>query len=289
MDSVSNMILAGGLMIVMLGMGLSLVLDDFRRVVKYPKAIFIGMLFQLILLPLAGFALALFFRVRPEIAVGIMILAACPGGPTSNLISHLARADVALSVSMTAISSLITVFTIPFIVNFALMNFMDQNQVIRLDFLETVAQISMIVIIPVVIGMFIRHFFPETSNRLGKPVRIASGLILMVIILGVIAKEKDVLPAYFAEAGIIALTLNVLMMTAGFYSSRGLKLARDQAASISIETGIQNGTLALAIAGGLLSNTAFAIAPAVYSIIMFFTGFYMIYRGTRRLPVREVA
>lgn len=276
-------------MLIMWGMGLSLVVDDFKRVARYPKAVVIGLVVQLILLPLVGFLLCWLFGVRPEIAVGLMILAACPGGPTSNLISHLSRADVALSVSLTAISSLITVFTIPIIVNYALMTFMDQTQVIRLDFLETVMEISLVVIVPVALGMLMRRYYPGLSHRLGKPVRIASGLILMLIILGVIIKEKDVLPAYFAEAGIIAFVLNVLMMALGYSISRSFRLSPPQAMSISIETGIQNGTLALAIAGGLLKSTAFAIAPAVYSVIMFFTGFVMIYLGMKILPASEPA
>src|SRR5690625_340211 len=246
MDSISNMILAGGLMLIMWGMGLSLVIDDFKRVARYPKAVVIGLVVQLILLPLVGFLLCWLFGVRPEIAVGLMILAACPGGPTSNLISHLSRADVALSVSLTAISSLITVFTIPLIVNYA---FMYRTEVIRLDFLESVLEISLVVIVPVALGMLMRRYYPALSHRLAKPVRIASGLILMLIILGVIIKEKEVLPAYFAEVGIIALTLNVLMMALGYLIGRGFRLSAPQSMSISIVTGIKSGTLALAIAG----------------------------------------
>lgn len=287
MDSVSNMILAIGLMLVMWGMGLSLVTDDFKRVVRYPKAVVIGLICQLILIPLVGYILAISFGVRPEIAVGIMVLAACPGGPTSNLISHLSRADVALSVSLTAISSLITVFTIPLIVNFALMQFMDRTEVIRLNFIDSIIQISTVVVIPVALGMMVRRFYPKLAFRLNKPVKIASGVILMIIILGVILKEKDVLPGYFAETGLIALTLNVSMILIGFFISRLFKLSLQQATSISIETGIQNGTLALAISGGMLHNTAFSIAPAVYSVIMFLTGFVFIYWGSKRLPRPE--
>lgn len=285
MDGISNLILTVGLMLVMWGMGLSLVIDDFKRVVKYPKAVAIGVICQLVLIPVVGYILIILFGVRPEIAVGIMILSASPGGPTSNLISHLARADVALSVSMTAISSLVTVFTIPIIVNFALQSFMDISEMIRLDFIDSVIQISAVVVIPIALGMLVRHFFPKTAHKFGQPVKIASGLILAIIIIGIIVKEKDVMPQYFAEAGMIALSLNVIMMLLGFYVGRIARLPSNQAVSISIETGIQNGTLALAIAGGMLNNTTFAIAPAVYSVIMFLTGFIVIYLGSRYLPV----
>lgn len=284
MDNISNMILAVALMLVMWGMGLSLVIDDFKRVVKYPKAILIGLFCQLILLPLIAYGLVVAMGVPPEIGIGVMILAACPGGPTSNLISHLARADTALSVSLTAISSVVTVVTIPVIVNLSLRALMDQTHMIHLDFLETIIRISIVVLIPVGAGMAVRHYRPSIAQRMGKTVRISSGIILILIILGVVIKEKDVLPGYFVDSGLISLMLNVLTMGVGFAMARVFHLSAVQATSISIESGIQNGTLALAIAGGLLNNTAFAIAPAVYSLIMFFTGGFVIYWGIRNLP-----
>lgn len=289
MDSISNLILAVGLMLVMWGMGLSLILDDFKRVVRYPKAIAIGLVSQLILLPLIAYGLVILLKVPAEIAIGVMILAACPGGATSNLITHLSRADAALSVSLTAITSIITVVTIPLIVNFAMESFLDQSQMIQLNFLETIMKISMIVLVPVVLGMTVRHFWSGFAHRLGKPVRIASAVILMLIIVGVIIKEKDVLPGYFVDAGIVSLLLNIITILVGFSLGRIFKLTPQQATSISIESGMQNGTLALAIAGGLLNNAAFAIAPAVYSIIMFFTAGLIIYWGVNNLPVPKTS
>ncbi|MBY5958839.1 bile acid:sodium symporter family protein [Membranicola marinus] len=284
MDSISNLILAIGLMLVMWGMGLSLVVDDFKRVVRYPKAMVIGLVSQLVLLPLIGYALVLLMNVPAEIAVGVMILAACPGGATSNLITHLSRADAALSVSLTAVTSVITVVTIPLIVNFAMESFLDQSEMIRLDFLETIVKISMIVLIPVALGMTVRHFWPHVANKLGKTVRIASAAILILIIVGVVIKEKDVLPGYFVDAGIVSLLLNITTILVGFFLGRVFSLSPQQSTSISIESGMQNGTLALAVAGGLLNNAAFAIAPAVYSIIMFFTAGMIIYWGVNNLP-----
>ena len=157
MEKISTIILAMSLIVIMLGMGLSLTFKDFRRVILYPKAIFVGLVNQLILLPLIGFGVASTLNLSPEIAVGIMILAACPGGPTSNLISHLAKGDLALSVTLTALSSLITILTIPFIVNFALSHFLEQGQLVELNILETIAQIFIIVVVPVTVGMLIRH------------------------------------------------------------------------------------------------------------------------------------
>ena len=149
MDKVSTIILASSLIIIMLGMGLSLVIDDFKRIILYPKAIMVGMVNQLILLPIIGFTIAVLFPLKPEISIGIMILAASPGGPTSNLIAHLAKGDTALSVTLTALSSFITILSIPLIVNFALVHFLDEGQMIHLDWLETVIQILVIIIIPI--------------------------------------------------------------------------------------------------------------------------------------------
>ena len=281
MDQLSTIILAASLIIIMLGMGLSLTFGDFRRVLLYPKAIVIGLINQIILLPLIGLSIAVLFKLPPDIAVGVMILAACPGGPTSNLISHLAKADLALSVSLTALSSLITILTIPFIISFALGHFTDAGQEIALNIPATIAQIFIIVVIPILIGMAIRKYAPVFAKRMGKPVRIASGLVLLLIIVGLVLKEKDNFASYVKQAGLATLILNVVTMLVGFYAARLFKLGRAQATAIAIESGIQNGTLAISIAVVLLNNTAFAIAPAVYSLLMFFTGGFVIYIGNK--------
>lgn len=282
MDSLSTYFLAGALFIIMLGMGLSLRIDDFRRTIYYPKAIFIGLINQLVLLPLVGFGITMLFTLEPEIGVGIMILAACPGGPTSNLISHLAKGDLALSVTLTALSSLIVILTIPFIVNFGLLTFLNTEQDIQLNVPATIGQIAIIVVIPVLVGMLIRHKNELFALKMAKPVRIGSAIVLMLIILGLIFKEKDNFASYFEQAGLATFALNVVTMILGYVSARIFLLKKEQAISIAIESGIQNGTLAITIAVVLLDNATFAIAPAVYSIIMFFTGAAMIYIGSRK-------
>jgi len=271
----------------MLGMGLSLVFDDFKRILLYPKAILVGLTNQLIVLPLIGFGIALAFPLQPEIAIGIMILAACPGGPTSNLISHLAKADVALSVSLTAISSFVTILTIPFIVNFALVHFLDEGKIIKLDVVQTIIQIFAIIVIPITIGMFIRKYKPNFSAKMAKPVRIASGIVLFLVISGLVIKQKEDLIPYLKQAGIVALLLNVLTMTTGYLSAKLFKLKSKSALSISIESGIQNGTLAITVAVVLLNNADYAIAPAIYSLIMFFTGGAVIYLGLRKSKAKS--
>lgn len=282
MDKVSTIILASSLIIIMLGMGLSLVIDDFKRIIVYPKAILVGLTNQLIILPIIGFVIALIFPLKPEIAIGIMILAACPGGPTSNLIAHLAKGDTALSVTLTALSSFITILTIPFIVNFALIHFLEEGQMIRLDVVETIIRIFAIIIIPISIGMIIRRYKESFALMMAKPVRTASGIVIALVIIGIVIKEKENFISYFQQAGIAALVLNVATMAVGYYSSKIFKIIDKRAISISIESGIQNGTLAITIAVVLLGNTAFAITPAVYSLIMFFTGGAVIYLGIKK-------
>ncbi|MFY0644250.1 MAG: bile acid:sodium symporter family protein [Bacteroidia bacterium] len=281
MDNLSTIILAASLVIIMLGMGLSLTLADFKRVLLYPKAILIGIINQIVLLPLIGFGLVSVLDVPPEIAIGIMILAACPGGPTSNLISHLAKADLALSVTLTAMSSLITIITIPFIINFSLIHFVEEGQMIQLNVLETIAQILIIVVIPISIGMVIKDKRDDFAKRMAKPVRVASGFVLALVILGIILKEKDNFISYFEQAGHAALVLNILTMAAGYFTAKWAKLPLRQMRSISIESGIQNGTLAITIAVVLLDSSSYAIAPAVYSLIMFVTGAAVIWMGNR--------
>ena len=282
MDQLSAIILAGSLTIIMLGMGLSLTFADFKRIFVYPKAVFIGLGNQLIILPLVGVGVAVVFPLRPEVAVGIMILAACPGGPTSNLIAHLAKGDTALSVTLTSLSSFVTIISIPFIVNFALVHFLDQGQIIKLDILQTIIQIFVIIVIPVTIGMVIRYYKNDFANKMAKPVRIASGIVMALVIIGLFIKERENFIPYFKDSGLATLTLNIVTMLIGFLSALLFKIKRKAALSISIESGIQNGTLAITIAVVLLNNSEFAIAPAIYSLLMFFTGGAVIYLGLRQ-------
>ncbi len=271
MDSVSNVILALSLIIIMFGMGLSLSLRDFSFVFLRPKAIIIGLICQLIFLPIVGFALIEIFTLQPDIAIGIIILAACPGGPTSNLITHLANGDTALSVSMTAACSLITLLTIPFIVNLGLQEVLGSGTLIQLNILQTILQVFIVVIAPVALGMLLKSKRPKFSFRMQKPVKRASGIFFVVVLLAVIIKERQLLFSSLNEAGLVTLTLNLVTMAIGYGLAYLFKLSLKQRISITIEGGIQNGTLGISIATILLNDTAYAIAPAVYGIIMFLT------------------
>jgi BASS family bile acid:Na+ symporter len=282
MDRISTLILASSLIIIMFGMGLSLVADDFKRVFVAPKAILVGLFNQIIALPAVGFFLIYLFPLQPEIAIGVIILAACPGGPTSNLITHLAKGDTALSVSLTAISSFITLVTIPFVINLGLKTILGQGTEIQLNVIETIAQVFVIVIVPVTLGMWIRAKKSSFAIRMERPVRIASAVVFVLVLAGVILKERANLVSYFEQAGYVSLALNLITMLLGLLLAYLLRLPFKQGVSISIESGIQNGTLAITIATVLLGSTTYAIAPAIYSLIMFLTGTLIIFWSIRK-------
>lgn len=286
---ITEIFLPVALFVIMLGMGLSLTLNDFRRVVIFPRATFIGLAGQLILLPVVAFATLQFFELPPALAVGVMLLAVCPGGPTSNLISNLARADLALSITLTALSSLITVFTIPILLNLAMEHFMGEGKYVQLPVVGTMLQIIVITIIPVTVGMLVRWKFPNAADRAEQPVKVASAIFITLVIIGVIIREKDNLAGYFIEVGITMLLINIVIMAASYGVSALFKLGHRQCSTISIECGIQNGTLAIAIATGatLLNNSQMSIPAAVYSLLMFVTGGVAIYLFRRKSMDRE--
>jgi len=269
---IGTIILAISLVIIMFGMGLSLVKNDFIRLSQHPKAIIVGLVNQIILLPIIAFVLISIFNVGTDIAIGVMILAACPGGPTSNLITYLAKGDTGLSISLTTANSLITIFTIPFVVDFALTQFLDADEMVQIDKLQTVIQIFVIVVIPVSLGMALKSVNPIFADKMNKPVKIASAVVLFLVIIGLVLKKKEHLIPYLQQAGFTTLALNITTMLIGLLTAKIAKLNLAQSITISIESGIQNGTMAIAIASGILMNDNFAIAPAIYSLIMFFTG-----------------
>lgn len=256
--------------IIMLGLGLSLTLDDFKRVAKYPKAVTVALICQMALLPAVCFFLVSAFGLDPALAVGLMLLAASPGGATANLYSHLSDGDVALNISLTAINSVLTLFTLPLIVNFSLDYFMDSGQYVPMQF-SKVLEVFGIVLIPVTIGMFIKQKFATFAVRMEKPVKIASALILLIIIVSVTIREKQLLADYFAIIGLPVLLFNLLSLACGYFIPRLLNIEKRQAIAIGMEIGIHNGTLAIYIALSVLANSSMSVPPAIYSLLMFFT------------------
>ncbi len=258
--------------IIMLGLGLSLTIADFRRVILYPKAVFVGLLCQTLLLPAACYGIAKGFGLPPALAVGLMLLAASPGGPTANLFSHLAKGDVALNITLTATNSILSLFTLPFIVNYSLEAFYGTGKSLPLQF-DKILQVFAIVLIPVSIGMLIQAKKPIASKRLEKPVKIASSIFLALIIVAAILKERAVLADSFREVGLAALAFNLTSLGLGYLVPILVRLPKRQATAIGLEIGIHNGTLAITIASSplLLNNTAMSIPAAIYSLIMYFT------------------
>jgi BASS family bile acid:Na+ symporter len=258
--------------IIMLGLGLSLTLADFARVVKFPKPVLIGLSCQLLLLPVVCFFLAKAFGLAPALAVGLMLLAASPGGTTANLYSHLAHGDVALNITLTAVNSVIAVLTMPLIVNLSLAYFMEGDQALPLQFTKAV-QVFVIVLGPVAIGIWIRSRFPGFAARMEKPVKIISALFLLIIIILAVVKDWQTFVDYAPLVGGAALAFNLISLAVGYWVPRLLKLSLRQSIAIGMEIGIHNGTLAIALALSpmLLNNATMSIPAAIYSIIMFFT------------------
>ncbi len=277
MTSTSGIILAISLIIIMFGMGLSLTVTDFKRILTYPKAMVIGLLCQFITLPLIGYLIATSLDLSPTTSIGIMLLAACPGGPTSNMLTYLAKGDLALSVSLTAVSSVLSILTIPFVMQFALNEFSSQDQSLSVDACTMIQQLFIIVLIPVTIGMWVKSKFPDFAAKMEKPVKIASAIIFILVVVGVTISIKDVFMDYLKEAGLPAILLNISTMTLGFLVAVMFKLTRSQAISISIETGIQNGTLAITLATIALNNAEYSIVPAIYGLLMFISATVIIF------------
>ncbi|WP_339521981.1 bile acid:sodium symporter family protein [Pseudomonas sp. EA_35y_Pfl2_R111] len=271
-DPLLTLFLPIALGIIMLGLGLSLTLADFARVVKFPKPVLIGLACQLLLLPLVCFFLAKAFGLAPALAVGLMLLAASPGGTTANLYSHLAHGDVALNITLTAVNSVIAVLTMPLIVNLSLAYFMEGDQALPLQFTKVV-QVFVIVLGPVAIGIWIRSRFPDFAARMEKPVKIISALFLLIIIILAVVKDWQTFVDYAPLVGGAALAFNLISLAVGYWVPRLCKLSLRQSIAIGMEIGIHNGTLAIALALSpmLLNNATMSIPAAIYSIIMFFT------------------
>ena len=283
----TELFLPFSLAVIMFGMGLSLRIEDFKRILIYPKAVGIGLLNQLVLLPILAFGIAKAFSLPPELAVGLMILAVCPGGATSNLITHLAKGDAALSITLTAFSSVITVFTIPFLVNYSIGYFIPGGEAKQLEVVGTVVSVLVITIIPVALGMLVFAKVPKLASKLDLPFRRISAIFFVVIVLAAVLKEKENLVRYFLEAGPAALALNVATLALSFGIAKLVKLPFRQGLTIAIESGIQNGTLGITIAATLLMNSVMTIPSAIYSLIMFGTAALVIFFGNYKASKKE--
>ena len=268
----TSVVLPLALFIIMFGMGMSLLPKDFNAIFIEPKAVVIGIVAQMIMLPLLAFIVLKLFGVTGPLAVGMMILALCPGGTTSNLYTYLAKGDVALSVTLTSVVSLIAPFTVPLLIAFFMTLLMGETSEFELPIMDTVIQLVAITLLPISLGMIVNHFKPTFAERAEKPMKIFSIVFLFIIIAGIIAGNLDHMGRYFVQSGAAVITLNVLCLVLGYSIARLLALNVAQGKAIAIEVGFQNGTLALVIALSLIGNAEMAIAATIYSITMFVTG-----------------
>lgn len=277
----TNLLLPLALGIIMLGLGMGLTLDDFRRVARYPRAVLTGLILQVLILPAVAFALALAFGLPPELAVGLMLLAASPGGATANIYSHLARGDVALNITLTAINSLLCLLTLPLILNLSLEYFLGAGQYVPPP-VRKVIEVAVIIVLPVVIGMVVRARAPGFATRVEKPLRLLSVLVLALLVAAAVMQERDTLIEFFAVVGLACLFFNLISMGVGYAAPIALKLPRRQAIAIAMEIGIHNGTLAIFIALNVLGNARISVPAAVYSLLMFATAAVFAFLLNRR-------
>ncbi|MER7748839.1 bile acid:sodium symporter family protein [Streptomyces bacillaris] len=268
------------LAIIMFGLGLSLTVDDFRRVTRSPRAVVVALVLQVLVLPLIAFGLVKLFDLDPLLAVGVMLLAASPGGTTANLFSHLFRGDVALNITLTAINSVLAAITIPIITNLAIDHFDAQGD-LGLQ-LGKVVQVIAIVLIPVAIGMAVRQRSADFAARADRPVRIFSILVLVIVSVGALLGERENLADYMQQVGLVTGIFCLASLTLGYAGARLLRLDKRQAIASSMEVGIHNTTVALTIALSVLDSTEVAIPSAVYSVLMYVLAAAFGYLITRR-------
>ncbi|MFH7766435.1 bile acid:sodium symporter family protein [Acinetobacter sp. BSP-28] len=269
MDSgIITILLPLALAIIMIGLGLELTPKDFARVSKHPKAVLIALFCQLIILVSIAFVICKVLALPPLLAVGLMLLAASPGGSTANLFSYLFKGDLALNITLTAINSVIAAITLPLIVNFSIAHFMQDAQQINLQF-GKIVQVFAIIIVPVCIGMLIRHYAPHFTERLNKPLRIFAVIFLISIIIGAILSERQNIAEYLTQVGIATALFCMLSLCIGYLLPRLFGINSAQARACAFEIGIHNSTLAMTIALTVMANSTVAMPAAVYSIFMY--------------------
>ena len=267
-NGIITVILPLALAIIMVGLGLELTPKDFKRVGQHPKAVLLALFCQLFLLVGIAYMLCKIFSLPPLLAVGLMLLAASPGGSTANLFSYLFKGDLALNISLTAINSVIAAFTLPLIMNFSIQHFMNEGQQIALQF-SKIVQVFAIILVPVAIGMLIRHYAPKFTEKLNKPLRIFAVLFLIFIIAGAIFKERFNIMEYFAQVGFATAIFCIASLSIGYFIPRFAGINSAQSRACAFEIGIHNSTLAMTIALSVMANTTIAMPAAVYSIFMY--------------------
>lgn len=268
-SEIINVFLPLALAIIMVGLGLELTINDFKRVRQHRKAVFIALFCQLVILVSIAFIICKVLALPPMLAVGLMLLAASPGGPTANLFSYLYKGDIALNITLTAINSVIAAFTLPFIMNFSIQHFIENGQNIGLQF-SKIIQVFLIIIIPVCVGLLIRHFAKNLAEKLNKPLRVFAIAFLVSIIILAIARDYQNLITYFGYIGLATLIFCVCSLTVGYFVPRLFGVTNFQAKACAFEIGIHNSTLSMTIALTVIESNVAAMPAAVYSLLMYF-------------------
>ena len=277
MGIITDIFLPLALAFIMFSLGLGLTGTDFTRVAKQPKDFIVGIICQIILLPVVAIILVKFWSISPELAVGVMIIASAPGGVTSNILTSFARGDVALSISLTAIISLLSVVTVPFILITSLGLLGLENISKDISLMRMAISMFLIVAVPTLIGMLFRKFASNAAIKFESIAKRISLILFVIVLLGAILAEKNNIVSYFADAGLITLALNVIMMVLAFYVAQLLGTSNSQKKSISIECGLQNGTLAIFVGTTLFGGGAYIVPAATYSLIMFVTSLIFVF------------
>ena len=265
------------LALIMLGLGLGLTVKDFKRVLTTPKDFLVGIVCQLILLPIIAYLIILVLRLPIEIALGLMIIASAPGGVTSNVLTKFANGDVALSISLTAVGSLISIISVPFIVftSADLLNVTEMSKEITMAGIAI--KMALVVTVPVIFGMIIRSFADNFISSNLKMINKITGLLFIIVFIAVWVEERENIFSYLAQAGTAVLALNIIMMILAFYIAKFFASGIPQKKCISLECGLQNGTLAVFVATQIFDNVAYVVPTAAYALIMYITGFIFIY------------
>ncbi len=272
MNIVTDIILPIALAFIMFSLGLGLTIADFSRILLKPKEFFVGFFSQILILPLVALILVLIWPLSPEIAIGVMIIAAAPGGATSNILTSFAKGDVALSISLTAVISILSVISIPLVLSFSL-SILGSDYFSDVSLLEVALRMFIIVTVPVILGMVCSNFLSSFKN-IAKNI---STVLFFLVLLGAILAERENVVSYFAQAGLITLVLNVSMMIIAYYLSKSFISDSSQQRAIQLECGLQNGTLAIVVANLFFEGGVYLIPAATYSLIMYATALPYIY------------
>ena len=265
------------LALIMLGLGLGLTIKNFKRVLTTPKDFLVGIVCQLILLPVIAYIIIIVLRIPTEIALGLMIIASAPGGVTSNVLTKFANGDVALSISLTAVGSLISIISVPFIIftSADLLNVTEMSKEITMTGIAF--KMALVVTVPVIFGMIVRFFANNFIYSNLKLINKITGLLFIIVFIAVWVEERENIFNYLAQAGTAVLTLNIIMMILAFYIAKFFASGIPQMKCISLECGLQNGTLAVFVATQIFDNAAYVVPTAAYALIMYITGFIFIY------------